>query len=69
MESRTRHLESLPRLCVTFQRPYATVKRALDESGATPEMTLNGVPYYAEAAVERAAVRLQAGRVEKRSKR
>ena len=54
-----RELESISRLCAVFQRPYSAVKRALDESGAMPELVLSGTPYYGERAIEAAAERLQ----------
>ena len=59
MATHTQYLESVGHLCQLFQRPYAAVRRALDEIGAQPTVVINGVAHYAEGDVERAAERLQ----------
>ncbi|MEI8373758.1 MAG: hypothetical protein WCJ35_13100 [Planctomycetota bacterium] len=59
----TKHLESVGHLCQVFQRPYAAVRRALDEIGAQPALVINGVAHYAEGDVERVGERLQPGKL------
>jgi hypothetical protein len=63
MSNQSGNLVSIGHLCQTYQRPFPAVQRALEEIGARPRLTLNGLPYYGEADAERAGERLQAGRV------
>ena len=65
MSEQTQHLESIGHLCQTFQRPYAAVRRALDEIGAQPAVVINGVPHYSGEAAERAGERLAQARARK----
>ena len=67
MADQTINLETIGHLCQTFQRPYATIKRALVEVRATPAMTINGIEHYDESAVAAVAERLNP--IETRSKR
>ena len=55
MTLQTQSLETVSHLCQTFQRSYAVVRRALEEIGARPALTINGVDHYCEQDVERLA--------------
>jgi hypothetical protein len=59
MATQTKHLESIGHLCQSFQRSYGSIKRTLEEIGAEPELTINGIPHYGEEQIEALAERLQ----------
>ena len=59
MAAEPQHLETIGHICVTLQKPYGAVRRALVAVGAEPAIVLNGVAHYGEAEVERAAEQLQ----------
>jgi hypothetical protein len=66
MTTNTKHIESIGHLCQTFQRSYAVVARTLQEIGAEPVVTINGIPHYGEQEIERLGERLRQGKQERR---
>jgi len=46
MTTATRHLESIGHLCASLQKPYATIRRAIDTLGIVPAVTINGIDHF-----------------------
>jgi hypothetical protein len=48
-------LESIGHLCSSLQAPFAVVRRAINELGLAPALTLNAVQHYDEQQCEQIA--------------
>ena len=61
-------ISSIGQICSTLQRPYGTVRKAIESLGITPVLVINMVAHYADEDVERLRDYL-GGAAHKRSKR
>ena len=46
-------ISSLGQICSTLQRPYGTLRKAIEELGITPVLVINMVAHYSDEDVER----------------
>lgn len=49
----TQSISSVGQICSTLQRPYGTVRKAIERLGITPVLIINLVAHYADEDVER----------------
>jgi hypothetical protein len=46
-------ISSIGQICSTLQRPYGTVRKAIESLGVTPVLVINMVAHYSDEDVER----------------
>jgi hypothetical protein len=46
-------ISSLGQICSTLQRPYGSLRKAIEELGITPVLVINMVAHYSDEDVER----------------
>ncbi len=46
-------ISSIGQICSTLQRPYGTVRKAIERLGITPVLVINMVAHYSDEDVER----------------
>ncbi|MCY2990921.1 MAG: hypothetical protein NTY19_24055 [Planctomycetota bacterium] len=54
------NLQTIAPLCADFQQPYDKLKRLVVSLGLEPALTLNGLQYFDESAIEELAAALRA---------
>ena len=52
-------ISSVGHICAALQRPYGTIRKAIEELGLTPAVIINMVAHYADDDVEKIREHLQ----------
>lgn len=52
------NISAIGNVCSQLQRPYGSIQRAIEQLGIKPVLTINTVPHFDDADVERIAKHL-----------